>query len=244
MLRGYGNQPESVAADGRMEIILQLADAMEELTPEGWRLQPRQLVSGQITRPIVFRPAGEVFTVGVRLRSWAGGALLREHASRLTDQVLDLNGVNAKLARALRPLLFRTSVAPDHIEAFLAQWLSGQNGFDSRIQAAVGHTERARGCGSVDELKEPTGISHRQLERLFQKHVGVGPKLFARIVRFRSVLKAIRGNPLPHWAGVAADHGYSDQPHLIRDFQQFAGCTPRALLESAGSLNLQIDAGS
>jgi hypothetical protein len=70
VLRGQGNTSESVAADGRMEIILHLANPFEQLTAEGWCTQPRQLFSGQITRPVKVRPAGEVLTVGVRLKSW------------------------------------------------------------------------------------------------------------------------------------------------------------------------------
>ncbi|MGH9649519.1 MAG: helix-turn-helix domain-containing protein, partial [Terriglobales bacterium] len=106
--------------------------------------------------------------------------------------------------------------------------------------SAVTHTERARGRGAVDALSLHTGIGKRQIERLFQQHVGVGPKLFARMVRFRSVLRAMRGNSPPNWADVAAGCGYSDQAHLIRDFQQFAGRTPRAMWQDAGNLNLQF----
>jgi AraC-like DNA-binding protein len=30
----------------------------------------------------------------------------------------------------------------------------------------------------------------------------------------------------PHWARIASEAGYADQPHLNREFQQFAGTTP------------------
>lgn len=244
MLRGQGNTPESVAADGRMEIILHLANPFEQLTAEGWCTQPRQLVSGQITRPVRVRPAREVLTVGVRLKSWAGGAVLRDHAARLTDRLLELEAVNPRLARALRPLQSLDSLAPKTLDSLLGSCLNDGGEVDSRICSAVTHTERAGGRGAVDGLRRITGIGNRQLERLFQQHVGVGPKLFGRMVRFRSVLKAVGENPQPSWAEVAADCGYADQAHLIRDFQQFAGCTPRALLQDPGTLNLQFATGA
>lgn len=242
ILRGRSRAAESVATDGRMEIILHLADTFEERTPEGWRKQPRQLVSGQITRPVIFRPSGEAFTVGVRLKSWAGGEILRENACQLNDQLTDLEGVNPCLARALRPLLSRDSISLPALDAALESCLDDRAG-DKRIRAAVAHIDHSHGSRSVDDLRRHTGLGNRQLERLFRRHVGVGPKLYARMVRFRSVLMAVRGSTPPRWANVAADFGYADQAHLIRDFQQFAGCTPGALLADASALNLQFASG-
>ncbi|MGH9668910.1 MAG: DUF6597 domain-containing transcriptional factor [Terriglobales bacterium] len=241
--RGHSSTPESVAADGRMEIILHLAEPFEELTADGWRRQPSQLVSGQITRPVTVRPTGEALTVGARLKSWAGGAVLRDHASHLTDRLVELEAVKSKLARALRPLLSLDSVTPPQLDSLFGSRLNDHDSVDPRICSAVTHTERTGGRGAVDTLRQHTGIGNRQLERLFQQHVYVGPKLFARMVRFRSVLKATSGDSQPRWADVAADCGYADQAHLIRDFQQFAGCTPGRLLQDAGSLALQIASG-
>jgi AraC-like DNA-binding protein len=67
--------------------------------------------------------------------------------------------------------------------------------------------------------------SERQLERLFLEQVGVTPKLYARIRRFRSVMQHVE-DPLHgdrlSWADIAALFGYTDQSHLVRDFKTFA----------------------
>ena len=54
----------------------------------------------------------------------------------------------------------------------------------------------------------------------------MGPKMYQRVVRFRrafSHLEKTRGRG----AHIATAAGYFDQAHLIRDFKQFTGTTPR-----------------
>jgi len=60
--------------------------------------------------------------------------------------------------------------------------------------------------------------------------VGLGPKLLCRILRFQQVFRAVERAD-KNWARIAADCGYHDQSHLIRDFRQFAGQTPSVLFE-------------
>ena len=74
-------------------------------------------------------------------------------------------------------------------------------------------------------------MSARTFRRNFVEQVGIGPKSFARIVRFQNALLALRSE-----APVAAalNSGYYDQPHMVHEFQQFAGCPPSALLARDG----------
>jgi len=71
------------------------------------------------------------------------------------------------------------------------------------------------------------GVSSRQLERRFQRCVGLSPKFFARLRRFQRVFPELEHEG---WVGAAAACGYYDQAHLIRDFRAFAGEPPAALV--------------
>lgn len=101
------------------------------------------------------------------------------------------------------------------------------------------------------QVAEASGLSSGHFTRVFLEEVGLTPKKFARVQRFRTVLRRMHRefSQQPHqrvnWALVAADCGYYDQPHLIKDFQAFAGICPSAYLRSRSehspSILLQAD---
>ena len=106
---------------------------------------------------------------------------------------------------------------------------------DQRLLELTANAVRLSGRITIDRLANSAGISSRQLERRFLTDVGLGPKLFCRILRFQEVFRAVAGNPAG-WAALAVDCGYYDQAHLIRDFQEFAHQTPAVLLAQSGGL--------
>ena len=52
----------------------------------------------------------------------------------------------------------------------------------------------------------------------------------ARLIRFDRVLQALDRPGRHGWARTAAEAGYADQSHLIRDFHTFTGETPGQFL--------------
>jgi AraC-like DNA-binding protein len=61
---------------------------------------------------------------------------------------------------------------------------------------------------------------------LFRDQVGLPPKLVARLTRFERLVRHLRTGPTETLASLAADFGYYDQAHLVRDMREFAGMTP------------------
>jgi|GEM_PF-267575 len=78
----------------------------------------------------------------------------------------------------------------------------------------------------IDELVRMSGYSHRRFTSLFRQATGMAPKRYACLRRFADALPA-SGKSLS-WAELAADAGYSDQAHFVRDFHGFARITPQA----------------
>lgn len=74
------------------------------------------------------------------------------------------------------------------------------------------------------EVAREVGWSTRHLGQRFRAELGHPPKTTARVLRFEHSHRLLRaGRPL---AEVAAECGYSDQPHLNRDWLELAGTSP------------------
>lgn len=88
---------------------------------------------------------------------------------------------------------------------------------------------RSGGTRPIRDVARDVGWSERHLSAQFTREIGLRPKMAARVIRFhraRHVLQHNVGAGRPNVAGVAAECGYFDQAHLVRDWQQFTGLAP------------------
>jgi AraC-like DNA-binding protein len=80
----------------------------------------------------------------------------------------------------------------------------------------------------VTDFAHTEGLSVRLLQRLFAAYVGVGPKWVILRYRIHEALERAGAEEPVDWAGLAADLGYADQAHLVRDFTATVGVSPTA----------------
>jgi len=105
--------------------------------------------------------------------------------------------------------------------------LGDRHEVDFLVSAAVSMFEHSSGLVNVANVARMLGVSSRHLQRRFLETVGISPKLFSRMQRFQRVFQAMERL---NWVNTAIDCGYYDQAHLIKDFQEFAGKAPTALM--------------
>ena len=225
---GPGKELDRIVPDGRCELLIHLGTPYRERDQNGrWRTQPQIVFAGQLTRPLWLTSAGPVAIASARIRPEAAGAIVGRPASDMTDQRMSLERIDRVAAARLQDTL-RRSPSLERAGAALADLLVRRvtaGGLDQRVRQVVPELDRGT-SGSLQSLAERHGISTRQLQRLFAWHVGIPPRLYLRIRRFRrvfGVLNEHRGT----WARAAAEAGYFDQPELARDFRRFVGCTAR-----------------
>jgi AraC-like DNA-binding protein len=85
---------------------------------------------------------------------------------------------------------------------------------------------RSNGLMEIEDVAARLKVSVRTLSRRFTHEVGMSPKTFARLMRFRAAYTYLQDNHTT-WADAVVRFGYTDQSHLIRDYRDFAGETPR-----------------
>ncbi|GAA5002934.1 helix-turn-helix domain-containing protein [Streptomyces siamensis] len=90
----------------------------------------------------------------------------------------------------------------------------------------VGRIRTDREMRRVGDLARSAGLSVRALQRLFSAYVGVSPKWIILRYRIHEALELAGTRQDVDWAALAADLGYADQAHLVRDFTATVGVPP------------------
>ncbi len=219
-------------ADGHVSIVFSLGpgycvDGLWSPKPSG----PGGHVIGTMS---VARPAsyGErVVQVGAYLRAAQSRLFTGLPACELTDRIVALNDVWGTAGGMLETQLREAKYDVERVFLLETALLDRIAGGRSR-SATVDLVGLARyvvfrgGRLTVEQLASAAGVSRQHLTRVFREEVGVTPKLYCRLARFRETLTYANARANTDWAEVAVELGYADQSHLIAEFREFAGLTP------------------
>lgn len=189
----------------------------------------RTSVVGSRTRGLECDPRGRIWTVGVRLRPGALAALTGIDATELTDSSASFGDVWG--ARGDTGASAMTSVpSAEHAVRRLLRIVEIEARGRERpwVARAFDDAVRARPRASVSGLAGLLGIAPRTLRRRYRSTTGLAPKRHLRITRLHEAIALGRRRPDDPWGRIAAAAGFSDQAHLVRDFQALVAETPVA----------------
>ncbi len=197
-------------------------------------LRVNSIVCGQMTKHLMlkpvdgtkllgidFKPYGLYNLFGFQLVGLIDSAMPADHffPQRDVDQLID----NLKQAE-------NHNVRIEHITNFLM------------IQASKSRPKPYNTYdGLVDRMLEANGLvmlssllgnrfKLRNLQRYFNTHIGISPKLFLQVLRHKFVLQCLFENPGFNWRDPRLDGYYYDQSHFDRDFVKFTTQKPMEYL--------------
>jgi AraC-like DNA-binding protein len=181
----------------------------------------------------VYEGRGRVF--GVKFRPGAFRPFLGGPVSTLTDQTRPLSTLWGADARELATDLAAAQDLPALVSAAERHLRAHWPAPDAEV-AVIGGIVHAllhdRTITRVEQVCERFDVRARTLQRMFQRYVGVSPKWVLRRYRLHEAAARLAEGTPGSWAEVAADLGYFDQPHFIRDFTRAIGMTPLAYAEA------------
>jgi AraC-like DNA-binding protein len=190
-------------------------------------LNPGQLyLGGTMTAYGVLKSEADCLLTGIRF--WPGGfyALFPKTTQPAVDSVIEFR--DEKLCKLLGDA--------ENIGKRLDQWFAQRpTPKPAKYDFAFLRNRMYDSGGqvSVESLAAEMFVSNRTLERIFKQNVGIPPKEFLRIVRFREVLKRLR-NAAPaatkeSLLQIAFELGYFDHAHLTNEFKKYSGILPSEL---------------
>ncbi|MEM7735511.1 MAG: helix-turn-helix transcriptional regulator [Deinococcota bacterium] len=154
------------------------------------------------------QPINDFTNLGVALEH-----IFPHENAELQDQFTQADGIRARISI---------------VEAFLYKHIAIQPHL-AVVKAAVDAVTSTQGHILIADLANHLNMSQRQLERVFKAVVGLTPKTFARIVRLQTAIQQIHN--VDSLTSLSYEAGYFDQAHLIHEFRQFTGFTPKMFFQ-------------
>ncbi|NUU25658.1 MAG: AraC family transcriptional regulator, partial [Streptomycetaceae bacterium] len=238
------------------------ADVVERFWAAHWAVRPDhdgpgRVVSLPVPEPLVVLRGRRLITHGVlrtrralevhgsgvlygaSFRPGVAAALIGGSAAEHTDRVFALADTAWGL-RAHRLSADLQTAAPSGLRAVAATFEHHLRGAAPRPGdpdlVRVGEMVdaiRDGGLTRVAELTERFHLSARTIQRVFNRHLGVGPKWLLRHYRLHRAAYRLQYNPPEKWSELAVELGYFDDSHFARDFADTLGVTPAAFVQSA-----------
>ncbi len=183
------------------------------------------VMTGKFTRRL--EGLGRVFSA----MFWPGGfsAFYAGSISELTDRRIPLHELFDVDVPALEEEVFGASDDGARVAA-LARMLEScapcEEPPAQQARAAVQLIVEDPDILRVDDVASRLGLGVRTLQRLFARHVGVSPKWVIQRKRLHEAAERLASPSPPDLAALAAELGYADQAHFVRDFRRLVGVPP------------------
>jgi len=202
---------------------------MENLTTGERRVAPVISISGQQVSRYNFYLTSEYQMLRVHFHPGALYRLLRIPLTEFTDCWFDartvitreIQEVNERLSNCLK-YAHMIAVIEDYLLRKIKKVPADSHPLDNIACSILTNPSRF----SLDWLAKQSCLCPRQFNRKFSERMGVGPKLYSRVVRFYKAYQYKEAHPQDNWLTIALLFGYSDYQHMVKDFRQFAQVSP------------------
>ena len=177
---------------------------------------------------ISYQP-GRVQMMGIRFAPAGITAFTRMPVSGITNRNLELPLSETLFDKSFYERLPDMEYMQERIIYINAYFLARMHKLylpDKQIRYAISLIQNNNGHVSVREIAGEVCLSERQFERKFKTTIGISPKAFSNIMRFRSVLRYMEAHPDESMYEIAIACGYHDHSHMNKEFKRLGNLSP------------------
>lgn len=233
---------ERIVPSGTLELVVNLhEDEFRIYQPaqlERCRRFSGAMVSGTYRSSFVIDAQQHASVVGVHFRAGGAFPFLGVATKDLADTHVDLQTLWGNAAVELRDRLCEAREPADRfrlLEDALKAHLFRPMDHHYAVPFALDAFMRGGSDSSIRDVSKQVGLSQRRFIQVFEREVGLTPKLFCRLRRFQRAFSELGHAKTPDWGSLVVDCGYFDQSHFIKDFRDFSGLPPTEYLSQQNS---------
>lgn len=195
------------------------------------------IISGQLSKFYDMEIRGKLSLFSISLHPYAVNLLFNFPSSETFNKNVPLSYLTGERITGLEEKLYDAKSFHEKVgiaSAYLLERLkkSDLNGYNKRLKHNISVINKAGGNVEIDFLASEACMGRKQYERKFIEHIGCSPKKFLQTVRFQQCLSLKSNYPEMRLTELAYASGYFDQSHMINDFKQFTGSTPKHFFSS------------
>ena len=227
--RDYGDLQSSfeVMPDGYAEIIFHFGSGCSISDHGTLQPLPSPFMMGLLNQPVLFYAKNVLEIISIRCFPWTVFDLLGLPSGK--DGVRIFEHPIAQLQPRLNELIQAGKIeeALTHVTQYFLNARS-RVAMDSMLFKAGVAMRQANGTLPVRQVAAAAHATVRTLERKFKQSAGHSVKDVSGLMRFEQVRNQLWLYPDSNLAALAHEFGYTDQPHLSREFKRYSGTTPAA----------------
>ena len=230
--------------DGSSSIIFSIGSSFSVLVDDGSKKTiNNDILIGVQKKYFVLNKDINSYLIGVKFKQGEAYHFFKKPMLQFTNKFINLNDVFTVETSALGEVLVKAE-NEDEIRKILNYFffinveslISESKVVDSVIQKV----KVSSAALLIKDLCESENISNKHLISLFNKKVGLSPKLFYRINKFLKVIEILQNETVINWSQIAYECHYYDQAHLINEFKKFSSLSPNEYLENENAVGLRV----
>jgi len=233
-----------ILPDGSSSIIFTIGSPFSILVTGGTKktFNTNALIGAQ-KKYFVLSKDIDTYLIGVKFKQGEAFHFLKKPMKQFTDKIINLNDVFNVDTNSLGEVLVKAENEDEirkilnyfffiNVESLICE--------SKVVDSVIEKVRVSKTALLIKDLCESENISNKHLISLFNKKVGISPKLLYRINKFLKVIEILQDNTVVNWSQIAYECHYYDQAHLINEFKKFSSLSPNEYLENENAVGLRI----